>query len=81
MGYTSRSTRGQVETKSLSAIGSEDRLFERKPNKPSVHIDVVEQPNAKVRRLFFFLPSTPRKDSMPIISLCGCDQGLGCPET
>jgi hypothetical protein len=57
MGHASRSTRGQVKTKNLSAIGSEDRLFERKPNKPSIHIDIVEQPNVKVRRLFF-LPST-----------------------
>src|SRR5450631_521851 len=81
MGHASRSTRGQVKTKSLSTIGSEDRLFERKPNKPSIHIDSVEQPNAKVRRLFFGPPPRPARSGSTLISLCGYDQGLGCTET
>ena len=72
MGHASRSTRGQFETESLSAVGSEDRLFERKSNKPSVHSDVVEQPNAKVRRLFIFFELNAE---------CGCVQGLGRTET
>ena len=78
MGYASRSTRGQVKTKSLSAIRSEDRLRERKPNQPSIHSDSVKQPNTKVRCLFF--PSTSCKGSTQI-SLCGCVQGLGCTKT
>ncbi len=58
MGHASRSARGQVETKSLSVIGSEDRLCEREPDKPSIHINIVEQPNTKVSEPSFYLSSS-----------------------
>ena len=48
MGHASRSARGHVETKSLPALGPEDRVCEREPDQFRVYIDVVEQSSAQV---------------------------------
>ena len=53
MGHASRSARGQVETKSVSALGSENRVCERESDKPTAHIDVVEQSSAQVSSHMF----------------------------
>jgi hypothetical protein len=59
MGHASRSARGQLETKNLSALRSEDRVPEREPDKPSFHIDIVEQSSSKVGdRLPSLTPTT-----------------------
>jgi len=57
MGYASRSARGQVETKSLPALGPEDRVCERKPDESKVHLDVVEQSSAQVSSHMFSVTS------------------------